>query len=100
MDVIQRARRGGKTTEILRWFMRDPEHRYIISPTEAEASMVRAELEARDVERRWLTHVVTPAVIRDSRARGMPHDIEFGIDDVDAVLGYLLGAKVSVVTYT
>lgn len=99
MLAVHSGRRGGKTYELVRWFKEDEEGRQIVVHTVQFAKHLR---EMYDIKEKSMIHpqkVVSYQQVMQGCNRGMPQR-QMGIDNVEFLLGDILGQAVDIMTFT
>lgn len=91
-------RRSGKTTRMIQWLLNAPEgeRRVIVTHSESEAHRIRKLIKGMDIEVEQ--GQVISAGSQDLRGRNP--NVVLGIDNLELVLGGLIGHRVSRVTAT
>ena len=101
MKVITAGRRGGKTTAMLEWMRAAPEGEHRVCVAHSRDYAMRLLRENPDLES-WqfvAPHDITPQAW-SGVLRGRVGRIVLGIDNLDLILGPLLGQEVGAISVT
>lgn len=101
--VFISGRQLGKTEEIIRWWLADPEGRVIISSSEQTAKLTRNRIK-KMVRPKWgerANHLIDDSVMSfETRKNRQQDGRAVGIDDVENMLGHLVGSVPQFMTMT